>query len=90
MNAIINIAFPVQPTVSPFETRSAHAPNESRRPPADTVEFSKFGEALALASRESTLRIAQIRAVRAEIENGTFETKERINGTVDRLLDVLA
>lgn len=90
MNAIINIAFPVQLTASLSKTPPAHSPSESRRPLADSVEISKFGEAIAQASNESTLRLAQIRAVRSEIENGTYENRERIDGTVERLLDVLA
>ena len=32
---------------------------------------------------------AQYKAIRAEIENGTFVTPERIHGTVERLLDVI-
>ena len=56
----------------------------------DTVEFSPLGRAMARAASESTMRIAQIHAIRAEIENGTYETPERIRGTVDRLLKFLA
>jgi hypothetical protein len=33
--------------------------------------------------------MAWVRAVRAEIESGTYETAERIERTVERLLDVV-
>jgi len=36
------------------------------------------------------MRQARVRAVQADIENGNYETPERISGTVDRLLDVIA
>lgn len=39
---------------------------------------------------ESTFRSARVRAVREEILAGNFETSERIDGTVNRLLDVIA
>ncbi|MHC4696165.1 MAG: hypothetical protein ACYTFA_05425 [Planctomycetota bacterium] len=55
----------------------------------DTVEFSRMGCTLARAVEESSLRIAQTRAIRAEIENGTYETPERIDRTAERVLDVI-
>ena len=58
-------------------------------PRGDAAEFSIAAEALARAVMESTLRIARTRAIRAEIESNTFVTPERINGTVERLLDVI-
>lgn len=56
----------------------------------DTIEISPTGRALAGAAEKSSLRIARTRAIRAEIENGTYETLERIKGTASRLLDLLA
>lgn len=38
----------------------------------------------------SSFRLAMVNAIRARIADGTYETPECINGTVDRLLDVLA
>ena len=58
-------------------------------PARDTVEFSRTGRALARAVEESSLRIAWRRAIRAEIENGTYETPERIDKTAQRVLDVI-
>ena len=55
----------------------------------DTAEFSSLSRALAQGVDQSSLRIARTRAIRAAIENGTYETPERINGTARRLLDVI-
>ncbi len=55
----------------------------------DTVEFSRMGRAMARAAEESSLRIARTRAIRAEIDNGTYETPERIDRTAERVLDVI-
>jgi anti-sigma28 factor (negative regulator of flagellin synthesis) len=54
----------------------------------DHVELSEAG--LAHAMKASVERIAHQQQIKAEIQAGTYETPERIEGTVDRLLDVLA
>jgi hypothetical protein len=38
----------------------------------------------------SSFRLAWVRSIRAEIRDGAFETPGRIDGTVARLLDILA
>ena len=49
----------------------------------------RFDEELQKVLSQTSFRLARLRAVRADIEAGTFETKERIQGTVGRLIDVL-
>lgn len=90
MSAIIDIG-PLLP-VTPANPATTSTPRSTSRigDERDVVEFSAQGRALARAVRESSLRIAKTRAIRAEIEAGTYETPERIQGTVQRLLDVLA
>lgn len=56
---------------------------------SDPVEFSRLGRLLAGTQEISSLRLAKIQALRAEIEDGNFETPQRIDGTVDRLIQVL-
>ena len=90
MSAIVNIENIYG--LPPLVREVAHAP--ARRsgmfaPQRDTIEFSSIGRELARAVEQSSLRIARTRAIRAEIESGTFETPERINGTAQRLLDVI-
>lgn len=55
----------------------------------DPVEFSRLGRMLADRPDTSSLRLAKIQALRQQIADGTFETPERISGTVDRLLKEL-
>lgn len=58
-------------------------------PVEDTVELSPAGIALSRADVQSRLRVARISAIRAEIEAGTFLMPERMDGIVERLLDIL-
>ena len=58
-------------------------------PVEDTVELSPAGIALSRAEVRSCVRRARISEIRAEIKAGTFLTPERLNGTVERLLDIL-
>lgn len=55
----------------------------------DSVEFSPEGLALSRATGRSSLRLARQQSIRAEINAGTYLTPERLQGTVERLLDVL-
>jgi len=55
----------------------------------DLVELSRAGMALSCADHDSSFRTAKVAAIRAEIAAGTYETSERLMGTVDRMLDVL-
>jgi len=41
-------------------------------------------------SPSSTLRTAFLESIRSQITSGEYETPERIQGTVERLLDVIA
>ena len=90
MSEIISIGnlYSLPPVPREVSVREARVPVH-RTPDGDTAEFSRTAEALARAVMESSLKIARTRAIRAEIEDNTFVTPERINGTVDRLLDVI-
>lgn len=61
----------------------------SRRLSGDIFEFSSAARAMAQGVEASSMRLAQIRAIRTEIESGRFETPQRIAGTVSRLLDII-
>ena len=54
------------------------------------VAVPRFSDALRQIVAQSSMRQARVRAVQTEIGNGTYETPERISGTVDRLIDVIA
>jgi len=90
MSAIINIGS-IHPThpVQPVEPNKALRRGDAAAASSDTVEISNFGQALSRADQQSSLSLARIQALRREIENGTFESRARIEGTVNRLVDVL-
>ena len=54
------------------------------------VAVPRFSDPLGRLVDRSSLRQARLHAIQAEIQNRTYETPERISGTVDRLLDVIA
>jgi hypothetical protein len=89
---IINIGnvYPSAPISPTTATRPAAIAPAFRLIDGDTLEVSSRGESLSRAVEESSLRIARNRAIRAEICSGTYETQERIDRTVDRILDVIA
>lgn len=58
-------------------------------PVEDTVELSPAGIALSRAGVQSPPGLARISEIRAAIKAGTFETPERIDGTIERLLEML-
>jgi len=91
MSAIANIDSIYQlPPLSgkPAASTSARASIHEIR--GDVAEISELGRAMARSVEESSLRLAYTRAIRAQIENGTYETAERIDATAQRLLDVIA
>jgi hypothetical protein len=53
------------------------------------VELSPAGIALSWADIQSPQRFARLCDLRAEIKAGTFLTPERMDGTVESLLDIL-
>lgn len=91
MSNIININFGSAISQSPASLRGS-VPVQAPQPqafPRDTVEFSQRSESLAAAADLSSFRIARIRAISAEITAGTYETQQRIEATVSRILDVV-
>jgi len=58
-------------------------------PVEDTLELSAEGIALSQADVQSPPQFARMCEIRAAIKGGTFETLERMDGTVERLLKVL-
>ena len=54
----------------------------------DQLDISQAGE-LASRSLESTARSERLANIRAQIDAGTYETEEKLNAALDRLLDQL-
>lgn len=97
MSDISNIGNSIYPAYSyarDLAVRPVHAPQEHHRPNdiagADRADSDRIRDAISRGVDLSSLSIARARAIRAKIENGTYETQARLDGTVDRLLDVIA
>ncbi len=94
MNSIINIgpshSYPLVRPASP-KTAIAEGIEALPRIQGDSVEFSNKIDLPLPAEVMSrvSLRLAKTNAIRAEIDAGTYETPERIRGTVERLLDII-
>ena len=58
-------------------------------PVEDTVELSPAGIALSRADVQSPPQFARKCEIRAEIKAGAFPTPERMDGIVERLLEIL-
>ncbi len=57
--------------------------------PHDEVEISDLAILLSQVRDLPDLRLERIAQLQAEIADGTFETPERLTGTVDRLFEEL-
>ncbi len=77
---------PIQP--NRFAAGKIHKP-ESHPAPADRAEISDRARFLALLRDVPPIRKEKVEALRAMIEAGEYETPERIDGAVDKLLEEL-
>ena len=59
---------------------------ESAPPPSDKVEISEGGRLLSEALSLPPTRSEKIEEVRRLIESGKYDTRERLEGAIDRLL----
>ena len=80
----IRSPFPVQPT------RSAVGPAEvaGARPvsPQDAVEISPAGRMLEEAAQSSELRAERLAQIKAAIEDGSYETAEKLEAAISRMI----
>lgn len=65
----------------------APTPASSQYEVVDEVSFSAEAEYIAQARELPEIRAERVAQIKAAIENGTYETDERLNGALDRLLD---
>ena len=91
MSEIINIGNVYPPSAYTGSTPTSHSRHDPAGavPTKDTVEISRFSRTAFDLVEQSSLNVAKARAIRTEIAEGTYETPDRIRGTVDRLLDVI-
>jgi anti-sigma28 factor (negative regulator of flagellin synthesis) len=75
----------------PRTDRHEVSPLAQRMPEPDAVELSAGARELSAARSDPGVRYELVERVRHEIESGTYETDERIDRTVERIVvDVTA
>ena len=57
--------------------------------PVDRVEISETARRLSTLELEGDIRVDKVVAIREAIADGTYETDDKIEATVERLLEVL-
>ena len=56
----------------------------------DRLEISPEADAISRAREASDVRLDRVNEIRQQIADGTYETEEKLNLALDRLLDELA
>ena len=72
--------------VRPAERR---AESSSSSTPVDSVELSDLAQTISTLEIEGDIRIDKVMQIREAIENGTYVTEDKIDVTVERLLQDL-
>jgi negative regulator of flagellin synthesis FlgM len=74
---------------APHTPRSGQAarPVPPAQPAGDRVEISPAAEAAIRAAEGGQIRHDLVNRIRAQIADGTYETPEKLDAAVDRLLD---
>lgn len=70
------------------QTSGAVRPAENS-PTEDRVEISQVAQTLSTLEPAADIRLDKVLAIREAIQNGTYETPEKIAVTVDRLWEIL-
>jgi len=73
---------PVQPTQS-----VSQAPESSSITPTDEVEISSAGRMMDTLNQSSELRAERLAQIKSEIEAGTYETADKLEAALEKLLD---
>lgn len=71
----------------PHSTGAAAKPGRPSAVAADQLDISPAGEAAASAAETGGMRDELVARVRSQIAAGTYETPEKIDAALDRLLD---
>jgi len=82
-NSVANAYRPTyaKPAVRPQAPGEAYSPNN-----VDKLELSNFDQLLT-SLKTNDVRIDKVNDIKSQIAAGTYETDDKLNATVDRLLD---
>lgn len=79
---------PIYPRLAAFGVEAGQS--ASIATPRDHVEISPLGQMLDGISRLPDIRHEKVEEIRQQIASGTYETPEKIQVALDRLLDELS
>lgn len=75
----------------PSSVNNVDAGNQVAHPDVvDQLDISAEAQAASQLGEVTDTRAARIAEIRAQIANGTYETQEKLDATVNRLLDELS
>ncbi len=86
----ISGSLPINKQMSPTHTNNKEAPTS--RPissPQDELEISSAGRMLDEMTNNSDMRAERLAQIKAAIDDGTYETDEKLNAALSRLLGQL-
>ena len=72
-----------------FNQRPQQAAGPQSTQPVDQLDISPAAQAASQASSTGGIRGDLVAQLRAEIQAGTYETADKLEGAVDRLFDAL-
>ena len=79
---------PVQKIVTNPVQKSIPTDPPANLPATDRLQLSGASHLLA-ALKTNDIRTDKVSSIKAQIDNGTYETDAKLNGAVDKLLDEL-
>lgn len=80
-----------QPLNAPHRVAASRTPVEtSYAAPMDTVEFSSEASLISQVHNLPEIRADRVSQLRAEIAAGIYETEDKLDAALDRLLDEFA
>lgn len=72
---------------APFRSQASHGSTSAPANSVDRVDISPAAQAASQAAEAGAVRQDLVRQIRAEIAAGTYETPQKLDMALDRLLD---
>jgi anti-sigma28 factor (negative regulator of flagellin synthesis) len=81
-------SLPINKQMSPTHTNNKEAPtSKSISSPQDELEISSAGRMLDEMTNNSEMRAERLAQIKAAIDDGTYETDEKLDAALNRLLN---
>jgi negative regulator of flagellin synthesis FlgM len=89
INGVHNAAVPAVGSVAPVAPAAANTAPVAAGPVGDTVEISTVARLAAQIHQLPEVRAELVQRVKAEIASGAYETPQKLDVAIDRLMDEL-